>query len=250
MLRTASADPQRDDERGLAAFRPIRVRKVADEVVTVIVDAIRGGLYEPGDRLPREADLAAKLEVSRTTVREAISTLQRDGIVSVRRGNNGGGIVATRSISAAVLAAIEGESHATTQSLLEVRRSLETTAAMLAVSRATESDLAELRRLTALLPDLIDHTDEFLAVDMEFHARLAETSGNEMLAEYVRETLRRYELKRRHLPVGHVEWAKAIRLHQDTCAALEGRDPGQVAAALDEHLGAAEEHFLGERLQQ
>jgi hypothetical protein len=51
----------------LAHFRPVRLRKAADVVVDILVDAIRNGLYIPGDKLPRERDLAAHLEVSRTT---------------------------------------------------------------------------------------------------------------------------------------------------------------------------------------
>ena len=56
-----------DDVR-IGAFRPIRQRRAADEVIAVVADAIRSGLYRPGDFLPRQADLAERLQVSRSVV--------------------------------------------------------------------------------------------------------------------------------------------------------------------------------------
>ena len=58
------------DDRGLSAFSPIRIRRASDEVLAVLVDAIRGGLYEPGDALPPERDLAERLHISRKVLNE------------------------------------------------------------------------------------------------------------------------------------------------------------------------------------
>src|SRR3990172_12269812 len=96
-----------ESDRKISVFRPLRMRKAAEEVVAVIVDAIRGGIYEPGEKLPRERDLAAALEVSRAVVREAVGILERAWIVTVRRGVNGGIVVETRWIPKEVIAAIE-----------------------------------------------------------------------------------------------------------------------------------------------
>src|SRR5687767_14011293 len=76
----------RDGDRGLTAFSPITLRKASDEVLAVLVDAIRGGLYEIGDALPPERDLAERLNVSRKVLRDAIDELRQAGIVTVRRG--------------------------------------------------------------------------------------------------------------------------------------------------------------------
>src|SRR5262249_6487237 len=77
-------------DRGLSAFKPVQLRKAADEVLAALIDAIRGGLYRPGDLLPRERDLAEQLEVSRTVVRSAIDTLRQAEVLSVQRGRRGG----------------------------------------------------------------------------------------------------------------------------------------------------------------
>lgn len=79
-----------EGDRGLILFAPIQTRKASDEVLGVLVDALRGGIYEVGDMLPPERDLADQLNVSRKVLREAIERLRAEEIVSVRRGAAGG----------------------------------------------------------------------------------------------------------------------------------------------------------------
>jgi GntR family transcriptional repressor for pyruvate dehydrogenase complex len=235
-------------ENGVKAFRPLRVRRAAEEVVVVLVDAIRGGLYEPNDKLPRERDLAAALEVSRAVVSEAIGILERAEVVSVRRGANGGIFVTSRWIPPEVMAAIEGETYMNMRSLLEVRRLLETHAALLAGLHRTAADLVELARLVEMLPGLFEDPTEFYAVDVQFHIRLAEASGNDFLARLVRETLNALISTRAHYPVGHVDFTYALQNQRDTLAAIESGSSDHIAKSIDQHLASAEEYFIGERL--
>jgi GntR family transcriptional regulator, transcriptional repressor for pyruvate dehydrogenase complex len=238
-----------ETDRKIGAFRPLRVRKVADGVIAVIVDAIRGGLYEPGERLPRERDLAAALKVSRAVVREAIGVLERAGIVSVRRGTTGGIFVATRWIPREVIEEIEGESYASMRELLEVRRILETQAALLAGARRTDDDIVELNRLVEMLPDLMSNPEEFVAVDIRFHVRLAEASANDLLAGYLRDTMTNFISRRTQYPVGHIGVERALENQRDTFGAIVDGTPIRIAQSIDRHLGDAEQHFLGHQLR-
>ena len=237
------------DDRGLSAFRPIRMQKASHAVAAAIVDAIRGGLFQPGDRLPRERDLAARLEVSRTVVREAIATLEAAAIVSVRRGNAGGIFVEKRWIPAPVLAEVEGESHMSMRSLFEVRRVLERAAALLAADRAGDAMLDELETLVDRLDDLLDEPEEFIAVDLQFHMRIAEVSGNRVLAAQLRDVIQQYMQMRQQYPVGRIELDRGIENQRQTLEAIRSRRPAEILRAVDEHLGSLEEHFLGERLR-
>src|SRR5262249_16472260 len=67
-------------------FAPVRTRRTFENVIDQIVDSIRSGGLREGDQLPPERELAAKLEVSRPTVREAIRALADAGVVEVRPG--------------------------------------------------------------------------------------------------------------------------------------------------------------------
>jgi GntR family transcriptional regulator, transcriptional repressor for pyruvate dehydrogenase complex len=241
--------PEVTDDRKLSAFSPIRTRKVTDEIAAVLIDAIRGGLYEPGDMLPRERDLAAVLQVSRAPLREAIGILERAGVVSVRRGNNGGIVVEKRFVPSDILAAIQGETRDTVRSLLEVRRSLELTNGILAARQATDEDFAELRRLVDMLDDLGERPDEFLAVDTRFHVKIGQLTGNPLFEEFIATTLTRLTALRAQYPVGRVLVdVDGLRRQRDMLEAIESGDSARIAEAIDAHLGRLEEHFLGERL--
>ena len=82
---TTRASYESRDDRHLGVFRPIKLQKAADAVIAVLADAIRGGLFEPGDLLPSERNLAAQLQVSRSVLREAVDVLRREGILAVKR---------------------------------------------------------------------------------------------------------------------------------------------------------------------
>jgi GntR family transcriptional regulator, transcriptional repressor for pyruvate dehydrogenase complex len=243
----AAQETQASDAR-LNAFRPLRPKNLAQSVVVVIVDAIRGGLYEPGEKLPPSRELASALEVSGAVVREATGILERAHIVSVKRGAQGGTFVETRWIPREVIAEIEGETYQSMKSLLEVRRVLETPAALLAGQRRTDEDINALQALVDKLPALVDQGEEFLAVDIQFHVRLAEASQNERLARLVRETMSQFISDRSEYPVGHIDIERALYHQRDTLGAIIDGTPARIEQSIDEHLGSAEEYFLGERL--
>jgi GntR family transcriptional repressor for pyruvate dehydrogenase complex len=134
------------------------------------------------------------------------------------------------------------------RSLLEVRRILETQAAVLAGRRRTEEDIAELRRLVDLLPDLLDDPEEILALDNTFHERVAEAAGNDRLTEHVQETMRRLASRRAEYPVGHIDVKQALHNQQHTLEAIVSGSRSRIIRSVDQHLGSAEEYFLGERL--
>ena len=77
----------------LSILEPVKLRSGAEHVADRLVTAIALGEFVPGQRLPSERELASTLEVSRTTIREAIQRLAALGFVEVRRGRTGGAYV-------------------------------------------------------------------------------------------------------------------------------------------------------------
>jgi GntR family transcriptional repressor for pyruvate dehydrogenase complex len=236
------------DDRHLEAFHPIRQRTAADEVVGVLVNAIRGGLYEPGDLLPRERDLAERLEVSRTVVREATRVLGRAGVVEVRRGRAGGVVVASLANLSSVVAQIRGETQETLQSVFEARRSLETTIALLAAQRASAAQLERLERLVDELHSLLEQPEEFLVRDVQFHIALGESTGNPLLSRLLRTVMDELLHTLAHFPVGRADLQQAISVQRTTLAAIQGGNHEDIIREMDEHLAMLEEPFLGRRL--
>jgi GntR family transcriptional repressor for pyruvate dehydrogenase complex len=238
-----------DADDRLDHFRPLQQRKAADVVADILVDAIRNGLYHPGDRLPRERDLAGRLEVSRTTLREAISILKRAGVVKVRRGNQGGVFVATRVIPSTLLESVDGlDRHTELRSLLEVRRPLELLAGVLAARRASEETFQEIAELNEQLAPHAGEPFEFMHIDFQIHLRIAEASQNTMLVSYLSDILKKQLAIRFEYPVETFSPTRAMALHREMLRALVERNELSVIAIVDEHLANVERHMLGERL--
>ena len=87
--------PRANTSRFGALLAPVPMRTAGERIAERIVTAIALGEFVPGQRLPTERELAAMLEVSRTTVREALQRLQASGYVTTKRGRGGGTFVRT-----------------------------------------------------------------------------------------------------------------------------------------------------------
>ena len=238
-----------EGDRGLSLFAPIQTRKASDEVLGVLVDALRGGIYEVGDMLPPERDLADQLNVSRKVLREAIERLRAEEIVSVRRGAAGGTVVASLENLAELCAGIQSETRASLRSLLEIRRPIECTGAVLAGQNATDVQRGALRRLVGMLDDLIDSPKEFWEADMRFHTAVAEFSGNAYCARFLREIINGLSVIKLQFPYAHVPHQQAIINQRDTCEAILGGEPITILKSMDAHLGDLEYVLLAERLK-
>ena len=232
----------------MSAFRPVQLRKAADEVVAALVDAIRGGLYKEGDLLPRERDLAEQLEVSRTVVRAAIETLRQAGVLAVRRGRLGGIQVASTHGLRDVLRRMGGQVVSDLRSILEARRTLEISAALLAADRMNEEDFVELQMLVDLLPDMIHEPEAFYEADIRFHIGIAKRSGSGVIADYLADVFTRLAPIRAQYPYAHVALVEALQNQRTLLAALRSRKQPRILRAVDDHLRAFEAVMLGQPL--
>lgn len=232
-------------DRNLQVFRPIRLQKAGDAVIAVIADAIRAGLFEPGDLLPTERSLASQLEVSRSVVREAIDVLRRAGVVSVKRGPGGGIMVVSDEQLRDVVAGLRGKTHDLMQWALEVRRSLEPPAFLLAARRASEADMNVLEQLVKALEALEHDAEEFYALDLKFHREVVRLAGNPLLSDCYRAALDQLAEIREEFPVLRVPFDQALKNQQTLYRALRSRNPRRIARAVDEHLAATEIIYLG-----
>ena len=154
---------------------------LTDEAIEKIKSMIVSGTLQPGDRLPREADLAAELGLSRSSLREAVKALSLMNILDVRRGD---GTYVTSLQPPLLLEAlsfiVDFHRNATVLEFLEVRRILEPEAAAMAAERISPAEIAGLRELLDRLgPD--PEVEDLVANDLEFHRRISACSENTVL---------------------------------------------------------------------
>lgn len=246
MAQELAAKEADEDGRNIEAFRPIKLQKAADVVIAVIADAIRGGVYEVGDLLPTERSLAGQLQVSRAVVREAIDVLRREGILSVKRGRAGGIMVVSDAHLHQVVRGLRGKTHDLMRSALEVRRSLETPAFLLAALRATDAEMDSLEALVEVLEHLADDPEEFYTRDLAFHRMVVRLADNPLLADCYAATMSQLLAIRQEFPVLQVGFERGLANQRALYAALRTRDGSEIRLAVDQHLAATELIYLGE----
>jgi GntR family transcriptional repressor for pyruvate dehydrogenase complex len=158
---------------------------LTDDAIGKIKSMITSGELGPGDRLPREADLAARLGLSRSSLREAVRALSMIRVLDVRQGD---GTYVTSLDPGVLLDAlsfvVDFHRDDTVLQFLEVRRILEPAATALAAERMSDSDIGKLQ---ALLDELgPDPTlDALVANDLEFHRQIAAGAGNGVLCSLI-----------------------------------------------------------------
>ncbi|MCW2756054.1 MAG: lutR 1 [Marmoricola sp.] len=153
-----------------------RGRTVSGEVGAYL-ERLIASEFTPGDRLPTERALAERLEVSRTTVREALRELEQRRLIA-RSPGRGTTVLASSAAARALRAlTVEGAERA---DVAELRLLVEPQIAGLAAARATDSDLVLLEQTLAASHAGLTPA-ESLRLDVRFHLELAAAAGNPLL---------------------------------------------------------------------
>jgi DNA-binding FadR family transcriptional regulator len=230
-------------ENGFVAVGP---RRTFEGAVEQIAERIRLGELGEGDRLPPERELAATMQISRATLREAVRVLAAAGVLHVRAGSAGGIFVASDYVPIELLRSKSDLRLDEVAGVLEARRLIEPRVAQLAAVNAREADFNALSRTidaqVALLSigDVLENEDRFLQLDTQFHVRIARASGNTTIVSLMRTLLRRLEIARDlalHEPPT-ATWV--IDIHERTLAAIRSADHERIERVMDEHLAAME----------
>ena len=150
-----------------------------DSAVATLRSKITSGEWPVGSRIPPEPALAELLGVGRNTVREAVQSLVRAGLVQRRQGS-GTYVLATNELARSLGRQIADSSR---RDVLEVRRALEVEAARLAARRHTPADADELARLVGARRAAwaVSDTEAMVTTDVDLHVGIARASGNAVL---------------------------------------------------------------------
>jgi len=223
---------------GYSAEGIAKTKPATDQAVGAIMNLLTSGELGPGDRLPAERDLALRLGVSRSTIREAIRGLEMMRVLQVRHGE---GIFVT-SLDAPLLLEATGfamqlmRDHEVVD-LLELRAILEGAAAALASARMTDEQRRTLvQRLEQL--DAASTADELLEADIAFHACIAAAAGNVVLASLL-DTFSARTYRARHLNAGlglEEALVRSRASHRRIYEAVVARDPEAARASASAHV--------------
>jgi GntR family transcriptional repressor for pyruvate dehydrogenase complex len=165
------------------SFEPVVKQNLPDRLARQIRGTIQSGNYRRGDRLPPIVEMAKRFEVGQPSIREALKKLETMGVVQIRHG---AGVFVTRSEEVLVLASPDYAGTVTKTLLLDLIRAripIESQSVADAVRNATSEQLAELRRILAEAGQHLGDDEVLNSVNMEFHGKIAQASGNSVTAQ-------------------------------------------------------------------
>ena len=193
-----------------------------------LLDAIRSGVFQPHDRL-REEDVAARLSLSRTPVREALRKLEADGIIEHRPRLG---------------AVVRALSRTEVVELYEMRLVLERTAAEMAAKHAIAAEIDELEDLNAEIGKTLDAPAKAASINQQFHRCIYLATRNRFLLESARALNNALMLLGPTTLADEERISTVCRQHQDIIDAIRSGDSEAAGASAEAHLQTSLRHRL------
>ncbi len=207
---------------------PLRTPAAGEVLADRIMTAIALGEFTPGQRLPAERELAVRLGVSRTTVRDALARVATSGLLEVRRGRSGGAFVrrpwTTESTeSARAVRATLGSRWDELESTFDMRHLVE---ALVARTAAERRDAADTREIRAALRQYEQATalPDAQAADLRLHHAIAKAAKNPRLLAVREQLLSEVSFGFAVEPFTDEVYERALPQHRQLAAAVIARD--------------------------
>lgn len=220
--------------------RPLAYERVADEIRMMIML----GELRPGDRLPPEGELTARMSVSRGTLREALRVLSTQKLlVSVRGRTNGGTFIAEPTNDDVVdylqtSLSLMSRSRLSVTQLLEVRAMIEVPSAGLAAKMRSDADLERMADTVVVVSQAADGKEVDWSVNSRFHMLMLQASGNplvDVVARPIFGVMRDRFLRDRAEPDF---WRKVADDHAEILQYVRDGNSAEASRAMRKHLGA------------
>jgi DNA-binding FadR family transcriptional regulator len=224
-----------------AVFKPVQPPTTFEETVERLGTAIRLGLLAPGSRLPPERDLADELQISRSTLRQALTTLTQSGHLTSVRGRAGGTFVCDEPPLSELADEPLGDSA---WEVLDMRVAIEAGAAVLAAERADHDDLERLDELVERMADATDFED-YRRADMRFHIGIAEAARSPRLVSEMTEV--QGQMSELIALIAHPDQVltRSNEQHRRLVGLLRRGDAGRAVRLLREHIEGTEHILAG-----
>lgn len=231
MATDRSADPAD------VAFRPIRSGNAFEDCVERVLSALRLGIVSPGERLPAERELAARLGVSRTTLREALRSLGDAGWLEVRRGRHGGAFVTERRPGPQI-GQTPPISAAAVEDALALRRVLDLGAVELAAAVPLSASARDGLRAALAECDRAG-PERYRPADSRLHLAIAELSGSPSLVAAAADARVRINDLLDAIPLLERNIAHSNKQHEQIVKAIVRGQAAAARAAMEEHLAGS-----------
>ena len=215
-------------------------QRLHEAIVELFHTQIQQGILEHGSKIPAERVLAEQLKVSRSSVREAIRTLELQGLAISKHGS--GTFINTQSLDAVttLMTSSLGEGESQLHDIFEVRHLLEPQLAALASERATDEDVKRLSSILVEQQRQIMEGETGVDADTKFHFALATATHNSALVKVVsavEDVLQQSRDQTLQQP-GRSE--RSLESHRQILEMVRAGDSLGARSAMEHHLTAVE----------
>lgn len=209
------------------------------ELAHRLIDYLLSGEVPPGGKIPSERALSETLDVGRSAVREALKSLTLLGLLDVRQGD---GTYLAASSSDLLPRIIEwglllGERRV--KDLTEARAEVEVILAGLAAKRRSSGELEDLRAIVDEMRAADTDLDKYIAADVRFHLKIAELSGNTVLAGVLSSIRSLLQVWTNRVITARGETRSSLAVHIPIFEAIEEGDAEAARAAMFAHMRSA-----------
>ena len=225
----------------MAPLKPVSRTTLSEQVAMQLASELEAKRWQPGEKLPSEAELCKVFNVGRSTLREALKSLSFIGMIRMRAG--GGSYVSDQrsKYMEGPLLLTKGvlNTEKEVNDFCEARLLIETELAGLCAQRATAQDFRNLEKIVREMKSVAEGSAESSAdLDLGFHMAIAAAAGNEILSEllkHIRAGLQEFIEKSLLLPAGT---ELAYKQHRALLEVLKQRNPATARKAMRSHLRA------------
>ncbi|MCE7982825.1 MAG: FadR family transcriptional regulator [Caldilinea sp. CFX5] len=221
---------------GSLTFTPIPRVNIKEQALEQLKQYIGSGSVQVGERLPSERELAERLGIARTSVREALKILESVGLVESRVGD---GTYITAQIGATIGRTIGlglMSWGGTIMEIMQARTMIEAEAARVAADQATDEDLQALSALLTQMEKAATFHD-YLTADMNFHRRIGQATQNTIVAYIINNLIDLLEeAMRQSHGVDLPAMSEGNATHREIYLALKDRAPATANDAMRRHL--------------
>jgi GntR family transcriptional repressor for pyruvate dehydrogenase complex len=225
-------------------FGTFKKSAISEDIVDSLLSLIRERELRPGDKLPAERELAAMMQVSRPSLREALRALAIMNMVEIRQGDGTYVSSLTPELLMSHLDFVFSLNDTEVLELFQARKVLEPGIVAMAAERITDPEVIALEECVRRSVALVDDHRAFLEADVEVHELIARAAKNSVLARFMASISQLGKVSRSRTVELPGVTRQSVQDHSAIVAALKRRDPQAARLAMLHHLDNVERELI------
>jgi GntR family transcriptional repressor for pyruvate dehydrogenase complex len=217
-------------------LKAVEKRRAYQDVVEQILALIKNETLKKGDQLPTERDLTETFKVSRTTVREAIRSLESMKLVESRQGNGTYVLLSGKEIEVQNLCTALFHDEDDLREIFHVRNIIEPHIAQLAAERATPAEIQKLEEIVEQHENYLGSVSQTIDTDTAFHMALAGAARNRVMSRLVHALIDLLAESRKEVLQSDLRALESLRGHKLVLDAIKAGDAAAAREAMRRHL--------------